>query len=355
MHDEAEGKADSRIDLNRCGVPLLEIVSQPDMRSPAEAKAYLDRVEAPAQLLAGFRLQHAGRQPAGGRQRQPAHRHARGQGRHADRRSEEHEQFPRRGAGAGLRGRAAIRGVAGNRPDDGPGAEDDPRLGRGVADDPPAAVEGRIERLPLFPRPRPGAGDDHRRPRSKRSAARWASCRRPSASAWSGLTASRPTTATCWSTRAASWSITMSSWPRLCGDGKTASNWVQQDVLRTLNERKIGVAEFPLRPAALAEVIDTVRSGQLETNRGREVLADMIASGRSLQESMQAMGIQAVDDSELDRPLPRTAGRQPEDRRRSQGRQAQGRRATHRPGEEEEPQHQPQPGPRTVPELIEKM
>ena len=39
MHDEKAGKADSRIDLNRAGTPLLEIVSQPDMRSPAEAKA----------------------------------------------------------------------------------------------------------------------------------------------------------------------------------------------------------------------------------------------------------------------------------------------------------------------------
>ncbi len=41
MHDEASGKADSRIDLNRTGTPLLEIVSQPDLRSAAEAKTYL--------------------------------------------------------------------------------------------------------------------------------------------------------------------------------------------------------------------------------------------------------------------------------------------------------------------------
>ena len=41
MHDEAAGRGDSRIDLNRCGTPLLEIVSQPDLRSSAEAKNYL--------------------------------------------------------------------------------------------------------------------------------------------------------------------------------------------------------------------------------------------------------------------------------------------------------------------------
>src|SRR5689334_12992094 len=45
MHDEQAGEGDSRIDLNRAGTPLLEIVSQPDMRSPAEAKAYLTELK----------------------------------------------------------------------------------------------------------------------------------------------------------------------------------------------------------------------------------------------------------------------------------------------------------------------
>lgn len=45
VHDEAHGKADSEIDLNRTGTPLLEIVSQPDMRSSAEARAFLDELK----------------------------------------------------------------------------------------------------------------------------------------------------------------------------------------------------------------------------------------------------------------------------------------------------------------------
>src|SRR5687768_2468929 len=45
IHDEAAGKADSEIDLNRTGTPLLEIVSQPDMRSSAEAKAFLQELK----------------------------------------------------------------------------------------------------------------------------------------------------------------------------------------------------------------------------------------------------------------------------------------------------------------------
>jgi aspartyl-tRNA(Asn)/glutamyl-tRNA(Gln) amidotransferase subunit B len=45
LHDEAHGKSDTRIDLNRTGTPLLEIVSQPDMRSPKEARAYLTELK----------------------------------------------------------------------------------------------------------------------------------------------------------------------------------------------------------------------------------------------------------------------------------------------------------------------
>lgn len=41
----------SLVDLNRCGVPLIEIVSEPDMRSSAEARAYLDAVKMTLQYL----------------------------------------------------------------------------------------------------------------------------------------------------------------------------------------------------------------------------------------------------------------------------------------------------------------
>jgi aspartyl-tRNA(Asn)/glutamyl-tRNA(Gln) amidotransferase subunit B len=39
LHDRVPGK--TAVDLNRAGVPLAEIVSGPDLRSPAEARAYL--------------------------------------------------------------------------------------------------------------------------------------------------------------------------------------------------------------------------------------------------------------------------------------------------------------------------
>ena len=42
LHEDFQGQ--TGIDLNRAGTPLLEIVSEPDMRSPAEAVAYLRKL-----------------------------------------------------------------------------------------------------------------------------------------------------------------------------------------------------------------------------------------------------------------------------------------------------------------------
>src|SRR5262245_52867517 len=41
LHDETGGGKDTRVDLNRTGTPLLEIVSMPEINSPEEAVNYL--------------------------------------------------------------------------------------------------------------------------------------------------------------------------------------------------------------------------------------------------------------------------------------------------------------------------
>src|SRR5262245_2512710 len=44
LHDESGRGGDSRVDLNRTGTPLLEIVSRPEINSPDEAKEYLEEL-----------------------------------------------------------------------------------------------------------------------------------------------------------------------------------------------------------------------------------------------------------------------------------------------------------------------
>lgn len=51
LHPEGTGSPDTRIDLNRCGAPLIEIVSEPDIRSPQEAYAYLIKLKQILQYL----------------------------------------------------------------------------------------------------------------------------------------------------------------------------------------------------------------------------------------------------------------------------------------------------------------
>ena len=44
VHDETGRGGDSMVDLNRTGTPLLEIVSEPDLRSASEARRYLEEL-----------------------------------------------------------------------------------------------------------------------------------------------------------------------------------------------------------------------------------------------------------------------------------------------------------------------
>ena len=67
------------------------------------------------------------------------------------------------------------------------------------------------------------------------------------------------------------------------GEFKLASNWIQQDVLRTIKEKKLTVAEFPVRPDQLADLINRVKAGELNTNQGREVLGKMIETGETAE------------------------------------------------------------------------
>ncbi|HJN67743.1 MAG TPA: Asp-tRNA(Asn)/Glu-tRNA(Gln) amidotransferase GatCAB subunit B, partial [Pirellulales bacterium] len=85
-----------------------------------------------------------------------------------------------------------------------------------------------------------------------------------------------------------------------CGDGKSASNWLQQDVLRHLKETGTTIEAFAVPGEQLAELISAVHSGALTTSRGREVLTHLISNGGTVAQAMQQLGIEEVDQSELE-------------------------------------------------------
>ena len=80
------------------------------------------------------------------------------------------------------------------------------------------------------------------------------------------------------------------------GEYKLASNWIQQDVLRTIKEKKSTVAEFPVRPDGLADLVNRVKRGELNTNQGREILGRMIDTGDAAETIIKQGGYQMVSD-----------------------------------------------------------
>ncbi len=84
---------------------------------------------------------------------------------------------------------------------------------------------------------------------------------------------------------------------RATGAYKLASNWVQQDILRIAKENKTPIAEFPVGPDALADLINRVGRSELNTNQGREVLVKMIESGKPIDVIIEEGGYKMVSDT----------------------------------------------------------
>ena len=133
------------VDYNRSSVPLVEIVSEPDMRSSAQARAYVSELRGILDRDGGIRRAHGGGVDAGRRQRVgPSGREQRV--RHPER-NQERQLAALARAGDRLRGGPPDRAPRG-RWDGRPGDPALERSGRPHRDD---AVQGRGQRLSLFP------------------------------------------------------------------------------------------------------------------------------------------------------------------------------------------------------------
>ena len=68
-----------------------------------------------------------------------------------------------------------------------------------------------------------------------------------------------------------------------------ACNWIRTEVLRILNESGTSLRAFPVSPAALGRLVSMVDEGKLSTTIAREVFGAM-GGGKSLEESLSAAG-----------------------------------------------------------------
>lgn len=301
VHDEQAGRADSRIDLNRAGTPLLEIVTQPDMRSPAEAKAYLTELKLLLEYLgvsdcnmqegslrvdANVNLWIDG--PDGKQIATPIveiknmnsfRAVEKALAFETERQWAEWQETGRKLGDPGVFKRTFGWDDVKNRTHVQREKEEssdyryfpDPDLVPvTVSAEKVAAVRAALGEVPAAMRTR--LEQAH------------------------GITAYDSDVIVNQGRTFVDYFVAATE---VSGDGKTTSNWLQQDVLRVMSERDLTIEAYPVTAAALGDLLKRVKAGELDTGRGREVLARMVDSGETAAAAMAALGIEKVDESAL--------------------------------------------------------
>ncbi len=298
LHDEKAGRADSRIDLNRAGTPLLEIVTRPDIRSPQEAKAFLTELKL---LLSYLEVSDCNMQEGSLR---------------VDANVNLHIHTPQETVATPIvevknmnSFRAVERALAyearrqyqqfldtgqrlGQVPKQTRGWDDQAQLTR------PQRQKEESSDYRYFPEPDlvPVTVSPEEVEQVRSSLGELPAPMRLRLQQQYGITAydadvivsqGRAVVAYFEQVAAAS------------GNGKQAANWVQRDVLRTLKENDWAIEQFPLSPQRLAELVQRIDQGKLDTSRSREVFQHMLQHGTTADEAMEQLGIETVDESTL--------------------------------------------------------
>ena len=89
-----------------------------------------------------------------------------------------------------------------------------------------------------------------------------------------------------------------------CHNPKAASNWIMVEVLRKLKEDNIDIEQCPITPRALAELISLIDKGTISGKIAKEVFEEMYQSQRSASEIVQQKGlVQITDEEEIRRAV----------------------------------------------------
>src|SRR5579864_6735649 len=79
---------------------------------------------------------------------------------------------------------------------------------------------------------------------------------------------------------------------------KIAANWIQTELLRRLNDAAKDISESPVRPEALAELLRVVESNEITAAIGKRVFAKMFETGKPSAEIIASEGLSPITDEE---------------------------------------------------------
>jgi len=82
----------------------------------------------------------------------------------------------------------------------------------------------------------------------------------------------------------------------LSGEPKIAANWVMGDILRFLNEEKREIRECPIAPASLAGMIRLIQEGAISGKMAKEISEAMYQSGKTPQAIIEEKGLVQITD-----------------------------------------------------------
>ncbi len=95
--------------------------------------------------------------------------------------------------------------------------------------------------------------------------------------------------------------------------GKAAANWMQTELLRGLKDSGKEIGASPVSPAALAELVKLVESAKITGAVGKKVFATMFESGRTASEIVAAEGLGAqVSDAAIEQAAREVIAKNPD-------------------------------------------
>ncbi len=83
------------------------------------------------------------------------------------------------------------------------------------------------------------------------------------------------------------------------GDPKNVANWVMGELFRLLNQSDRTLAEAPITPAAFADLLKLVAAGTINANIGKRVLEIMLRTGEGADAIVAREGLGQVSDADV--------------------------------------------------------